>query len=54
MECSQLTRCAKGVTCGKLPHAREELGKTTEEEGHTNDDVGNDNVTGMDIVEGEN
>ena len=49
-----LTSSAKGVASGELPHASEELGETTAEEGHTNDDVGGLDATSMDIVKGQN
>ena len=49
----KLTGCAKCITRGELPHASKELGKSTEEEGHTDNNVGDGNVTRMRVEEGE-
>jgi hypothetical protein len=45
---------AKGVASGKLPHSSKELSKTTAEKCHTNNNVGDVNATGVNIVEGQN
>jgi len=42
---------SKGVAGGELPHASNELGETTTEEGHANDDVGSVDVTSVYIVQ---
>ena len=47
------TSCAEGVTGGKLPHASEELGKTTEEECHADNDIWHSDVARMRVEEGE-
>lgn len=45
---------AETVASGELPHARKELGETTTEESHADDDVGSGDATRTNIVQGEN
>jgi hypothetical protein len=47
----ELTGCAEGVSGSELPHAGEELSEATVKEGHADDNVGDEDVAGMDVVE---
>jgi hypothetical protein len=49
----KLTGGTKRVTCGKLPHSSKELGKSTEEECHTDNGIRNENVARMHVEKGE-
>lgn len=49
----KLTGCTKCITRGELPHASKELGKSTEEKRHTDNDVGDGNVARMDVEKRE-
>jgi hypothetical protein len=46
-----LTSGTKSVSTGKLPHAREELGEPTDEDGHADDDIGSRNARGAEVDE---
>ena len=48
-----LTCGAKRVRARKLPHAREQLSKAANEEGHADDDVRCGDAPGLDVVHGE-
>jgi hypothetical protein len=48
-----LTGCTERVTCGKLPHASKELGKTAIEKGHANYDIRNCNAACANVEKGE-
>jgi hypothetical protein len=50
----KLAGSSEAVASGELPHARKELGETTAEESHANDDVGSVNATCTDIVQRQN
>ena len=50
----RLAGSTKSVTSGELPHAGKELGETTAEESHADDDVGGFDATGMDIEQRQN
>ena len=50
---SILTSCTERVTCDKLPHAGKELGQSTIEQGHTDHDIWNGNVSRLYVVKGE-
>ena len=47
------TSCTKAIAGSELPHAGKELGETTTEECHSNDDIGGRDATGTNIVKGE-
>ena len=48
-----LTGCTKGVTCDKLPHASKELGQSTVEQGHADNNIWNGDVSRLHVVKGE-
>ena len=50
----RLAGSTKSVTSGELPHAGKELGETTAEKSHADDDVGGFDATGMDIEQRQN
>lgn len=53
-ECKGEPTCgSKSISFGKLPHAREELSKTTAEEGHAYNNIGFFDVPCLDVVHGE-
>jgi len=43
----------EGVTSSKLPHASEELDKTTDTNGHANNEIGSSNASGTNVEERE-
>jgi hypothetical protein len=45
--------CAEYISLREFPHAREELGKATAEDGHTDHDIGVCDVSCLDVVQGE-
>jgi hypothetical protein len=45
--------CAESVASGEFPHPGGELGKTTDETGHTDNDVADRDTAGPDVVHGE-
>jgi hypothetical protein len=49
----KLTGGTKRVSCGKLPHSSKELGKSTEEQCHADNDIWNGDMTGMRVEKGE-
>jgi hypothetical protein len=49
----KLTCCNERVTRSKPPHASKELGKSTVEERHANNEIWNGYVARMHIVKGE-
>jgi len=48
-----LTGSTEDVSAGELPHASEELGKSTSEDGHPYDHIGGVDTTGVDIHHGK-
>jgi hypothetical protein len=50
---SKLTGCTERVTRGELPHSSEELGKSTEEKCHADNDIWNGDVARMHVEKGE-
>lgn len=49
----KLTGCAKRITRDELPHASKELGESTVEECHADNDIGNGNVACLRVVKRE-
>ena len=48
-----LTCTTKRVSARELPHAGEELGQSTGEKGHADDNVGGFDATSLNVDEGE-
>lgn len=48
-----LTGCTENVAAGELPHACQELGETTTEDGHANNNIRCSYMAGIDIIEGK-
>jgi hypothetical protein len=47
------TSRAKGIASSEFPHASEELGETTAEECHSDDNIGSVDTTCMKVVQGK-